>query len=217
MEIKHISGLNSPPSEICSVLLAAERQHFLLCLLVFARFSRRIPSSDQSPWRHEEIIEELKLQDTKLVDRDFVRIEITPNNKEKLTRNQQDWTFKVDEETTIPAWYNESKKLIEELIWQSWSESIKTQREGLEAKKAEQEAERTKINAEKAQAEAKKIKEKAENAQAEADRAEREADRAEKIKEKAERIKEEAEIEASIEEAEVNTPTNTDKNSRNKN
>src|SRR5659263_135802 len=49
MQIRHCCDLNSPLSEICSIPLATERQHVLLRLPVFARFSRRIPSSDQSP------------------------------------------------------------------------------------------------------------------------------------------------------------------------
>src|SRR5665811_1923629 len=49
MQIRHCSDLNSLLSKICSIPLATERQHVLLCLPVFARFSRRIPSSDQSP------------------------------------------------------------------------------------------------------------------------------------------------------------------------
>jgi hypothetical protein len=76
---------------------------------------------------HEEIIAELKLCDTKLIDRDFVRIEITPKNKENPTRNPADWHFKVDEESTVPSWYSKAKKQVEENIWLSWSESIKTQ------------------------------------------------------------------------------------------
>src|SRR5665647_3891469 len=49
MQFRHCSDLNSPLSEICSIPLATERQHVLRRLPVFARFSRRIPSSDQSP------------------------------------------------------------------------------------------------------------------------------------------------------------------------
>jgi hypothetical protein len=76
---------------------------------------------------HEDIVAELKLTDVKLVDRDFVRIEVTPNNKEKLTRYQADWTYHVDEESTIPAWYKKAEKTIQEVIWTSWSDSVKTQ------------------------------------------------------------------------------------------
>jgi hypothetical protein len=77
--------------------------------------------------RHEDIIAELKLADTKLVDRDFVRVEITPNNKEKLTRNRADWTYKVDEDDTVPAWYKKAEAIIQASIWVNWSESAKTQ------------------------------------------------------------------------------------------
>ena len=50
---------------------------------------------------HEDILSELKLSDTKLVDRDFVRIEITPKKLENITRNAGDWNYRVDEEDTV--------------------------------------------------------------------------------------------------------------------
>jgi hypothetical protein len=76
---------------------------------------------------HEDLINELKLQDIKLVDRDFVRIEITPKNPGNYTRNSQDWNFKVDEEDTIPSWYSENKTKSEEAIWIAWKESVQNQ------------------------------------------------------------------------------------------
>jgi hypothetical protein len=39
---------------------------------------------------HEDIIEKAGLADDKLEDRDFVRIEITPKDKAKITRNRGD-------------------------------------------------------------------------------------------------------------------------------
>ena len=76
---------------------------------------------------HEDLIAEFKLEDTKLEDRDFVRIEISPKNMENLTRNPQDWTYKVDEEDTIPAWYKKEKAKAEEAVWVAWAESVKIQ------------------------------------------------------------------------------------------
>jgi hypothetical protein len=74
---------------------------------------------------HEDLIAELKLADTKLVDRDFVRIEITPKSMENLTRNPSDWVYIVDEEGTVPAWYKKEKQKAEEAVWLSWAESVK--------------------------------------------------------------------------------------------
>ena len=56
---------------------------------------------------HEEIIEKAGLKDNKLIDRDFVRIEITPS---KLTMNPKDWTLKVDEEKTLPDWFVKNRE-----------------------------------------------------------------------------------------------------------
>ena len=54
---------------------------------------------------HEDLVAELKLEDKKLEERDFVRIEITPKENAKVTRNLDDWTLRVDEERTLPEWY----------------------------------------------------------------------------------------------------------------
>ena len=78
--------------------------------------------------RHEDIIAELKLADVKLVDRDFVRVEVTPKDITHLTRNREDWNpIKVDEEGTVPAWYKKAQTVIEESVWSSWEESVKVQ------------------------------------------------------------------------------------------
>jgi hypothetical protein len=56
---------------------------------------------------HEKIIEKAGLKDSKLVDRDFVRIEIVPS---KLTMNPKDWVLKVDEEKTLPDWFTKNRE-----------------------------------------------------------------------------------------------------------
>jgi hypothetical protein len=55
---------------------------------------------------HEEIIKAFGLGDDKLFDRDFVRIEVKPKG-ELLSVNPNDWEFKVDEEETLPEWFDE--------------------------------------------------------------------------------------------------------------
>ena len=55
---------------------------------------------------HAPLLEKFKLTDTKLIDRDFVRIECLPLGS--LTSCElQDWQVSVDEEGTLPAWYRE--------------------------------------------------------------------------------------------------------------
>ncbi len=75
---------------------------------------------------HEDIITTNKLNDKKLVDRDFVRIEITPNTTPP-TRNQKDWTLRVDEQSTLPEWFTTKQKRAENACWKAWTESVKIQ------------------------------------------------------------------------------------------
>jgi hypothetical protein len=73
---------------------------------------------------HDNIIADAKLKDEKLVDRDFIRIEITPKNITALTRNRTDWLLKVDEENTLPKWFKDEKEKAKEACWIAWAESI---------------------------------------------------------------------------------------------
>ena len=75
--------------------------------------------------RHEDIIERANLKDNKLKDRDFVRIEITPEDVNKVTRNKKDWNFKIDEEETLPSWFTKNQKKAEQKCWYAWKKSIK--------------------------------------------------------------------------------------------
>jgi hypothetical protein len=75
---------------------------------------------------HEEIITEFKLKDDKLENRDFVRIEITPNVASP-TRDKKDWTLNVDEQTTLPEWFCKNQKKAETICWKAWGESVKFQ------------------------------------------------------------------------------------------
>jgi hypothetical protein len=76
-------------------------------------------------FQHDKLIEKAKLTDTKLEDRDFVRIEITQKDSNKPTRFYKDQIFLVDEEGTLPSWFIEKRKEVEELCRQSWEESVK--------------------------------------------------------------------------------------------
>jgi len=76
---------------------------------------------------HEAIIAEAKLDDSKLENRDFVRIEITPRNVGAITRDAKDWILTVDEPSTIPKWFEKKQKQAERKCWLAWRESVKTQ------------------------------------------------------------------------------------------
>ena len=68
---------------------------------------------------HEDLLAELKLEDKKLEERDFVKIEIAPKDVKKVSRNRDDWTFKVDEERTLPNWYDENVVKCQGACWKS--------------------------------------------------------------------------------------------------
>ncbi len=55
-------------------------------------------------------------KDTKLEDRDFVKIEIIPK---KLSMDMSNWTFQVDEKGTLPAWFNENIDRYKKLCYQT--------------------------------------------------------------------------------------------------
>ncbi len=57
---------------------------------------------------HAPLVEVLGLKDNKLVDRNFVRIELWPTD-ELTSTNPDDWDFKVDEEGTLPSWFEEKQ------------------------------------------------------------------------------------------------------------
>jgi len=76
---------------------------------------------------HEDILVAAKLEDKKLTDRDFVRIEIVPKNDKRPTRNKDDWILKVDEERTLPDWYEKNVIKAQKACWVAWEESVKIQ------------------------------------------------------------------------------------------
>jgi len=76
---------------------------------------------------HDDVLQALKLEDVKLQERDFVRIEIVPKNDKRPTRNKDDWNFKVDEERTLPDWYEKNVIEAQKACWIAWEESVKIQ------------------------------------------------------------------------------------------
>jgi len=73
---------------------------------------------------HEDLLSELRLEDKKLEERDFVKIEIAPKDVKKVSRSRDDWNFKVDEERTLPNWYDENVVKCQGACWKAWQESI---------------------------------------------------------------------------------------------
>jgi len=73
---------------------------------------------------HEDLLAELKLEDKKLEERDFVKIEIAPKNNAKMTRDRNDWVYIIDEERTLPNWYDENVVKCQAACWKAWQESV---------------------------------------------------------------------------------------------
>ena len=79
----------------------------------------------QNPQDHQAIVDSTKLDEKKLENRDFVRIEITPKDPAHITRNQDDWTLRIDEERTLPDWYEKNVAKATKACWKAWTESVK--------------------------------------------------------------------------------------------
>ena len=71
---------------------------------------------------HEDLVTRHGLNDHKLWDRDFVRIEINPTNS--LSKSKGDWRYKVDEEGTLPVWYEADTRHWEAVVWDAWGEAM---------------------------------------------------------------------------------------------
>jgi hypothetical protein len=80
---------------------------------------------DKSIISHSELEAKHQLKDVSLSRRQFIRFEITPISKEKITRSREDWALRVDEEGSLPKWFKDTQKQCEELAWTAWSESVK--------------------------------------------------------------------------------------------
>ena len=59
---------------------------------------------------HENLIKQNKLTDGNLFTRMFVRIEVIPVGKEFTSTNVADWEFRVDEQGSLPGWFEEEKE-----------------------------------------------------------------------------------------------------------
>ena len=82
--------------------------------------------SNKNNSSHDTLIEKGKLKDDKLIDRDFVRIEVTPIDIVNKPRDRSAWKLKVDEQKTLPGWYTEKQAANEELIWKAWEKAMKS-------------------------------------------------------------------------------------------
>jgi hypothetical protein len=84
---------------------------------------------DKEIVNHTELITKFGLTDTKLLDRDFVRIEITPKNI--LSKKKSDWTYKLDEEKTAPDWYANDPARMEKTVWKEWKNMLSQMHQGI--------------------------------------------------------------------------------------
>ena len=80
---------------------------------------------DKKTISHEELISKAKLRDDRIVDRNFIKIEIIPKSNKIITRNKKDWELVVDENNTLPEWYVLDREKFDKLCWDAWRESIK--------------------------------------------------------------------------------------------
>ena len=74
---------------------------------------------------HEAIVQHYHLDDNKLADRDFIRIEITPGNA--LSRDRADWGYRVDEPRTLPDWYANDTRRWDAVVWAEWERVMSEQ------------------------------------------------------------------------------------------
>lgn len=86
---------------------------------------------DRDITSHEEIIQKHGLNDKKLADRDFVRIEITPNDI--TSKKKSDWRYKLDEPSTAPDWYANDPMTQEKKVWAEWMKMITQLHDSLKA------------------------------------------------------------------------------------
>lgn len=65
---------------------------------------------------HEKLIADLKLKDTNALRCHFARAEFFPKNKNGFEPSDA-WKFVVDEEASVPAWFEEEKQLWKDRCW----------------------------------------------------------------------------------------------------
>jgi hypothetical protein len=80
---------------------------------------------------HEEILAQIDVKDIEnqnaVLTREHVKIEVTPKDKAKMTRDLKDWTYSEDEVGTLPEWYRQNKGRIEEAVFLQLSKDLKVQ------------------------------------------------------------------------------------------
>jgi len=80
---------------------------------------------------HEEILAQIGDKDIEnknaVLTREHVKIEVTPKDKTKMTRDLKDWTYSEDEVATLPEWYRQNKGRIEEAVFLQLSKDLKVQ------------------------------------------------------------------------------------------
>jgi len=97
--------------------------NFWSCILT--RDNRVIWNKDSNS--HEDQIKKTGFVDDKLVDRDFVRIEVVPRKPELIfSKKRADWELKVDEPKTLPKWFTSTRPNLENRVWSEWRAAMKS-------------------------------------------------------------------------------------------
>ena len=79
---------------------------------------------DRNTNSHEDLLKKAGLEDDKLHDRDFVRIEYTQKTG-KFSVKKQDWLYTEDEERTLPTWYVRQSTYFKEKCWKVLRKELK--------------------------------------------------------------------------------------------
>jgi len=76
---------------------------------------------------HETVVDKFKLADDKLQDRDFVRLEIIPEDRDIFNHKISNWVYKVDEINTLPKWYIKNEIKIKKEVYSKLKKIFKEQ------------------------------------------------------------------------------------------
>ena len=72
------------------------------------RRGQQWPDYDTKTNDHQPLVEKFKLRDDKLIDRDFVRIEVLAL-RDWSSAEPENWRARIDEKETLPAWFEKHK------------------------------------------------------------------------------------------------------------
>lgn len=85
---------------------------------------------DRNCSEHEFLIAKAELEDKQLVGRDFVRVECVPKTFEEFSDVER-WHFRVDDEGTLPVWFEKNRDWFERETRRAAREAISEYVEGI--------------------------------------------------------------------------------------